>query len=315
MARQQLGPEFSDRVPRHIIAETVQDWSGWRDQHPVRRDPTIQAPQTFEPVSSRPMKVTQIAWKGFSIKQGQEWCYVPFLVARGGTQPLAGAPEEADLTQVMYRGEPMEHYTNIHRIENLARSHPLVELVIFHGGHRARDQSWPEFDTLGRCTSYHQSPYDLKLTLAATGATMYMGFTVHAVMHDLACIWWSPGRGMQNDTRGDVRDMARAIFLDLAEIAHQQPHLGTQLQRAWEQGANVRPTQQADAAAGSSGPATPRPASGGKGSSPAQPLALTAPADGRSPEDASSLPTGQAAAAGSSRLASLWRRFACCCPP
>ena len=266
MVRQQLGPEFSDLSPRHIIADTVPDWLGWRDQHPVRRDPTIQAPPTFEPVSSRPelsnrlQKLTQIAWKGFSIKEGQEWCYVPFLVARGGTQPLAGAPEEADLTQVMYRGEPMEHYTNIHRIENLARSHPLVVQVNLH---RAHTQPPSQFDTLGRATTFHQSPYDLKLTLAATGATMYMGFTVREVMHDLACIWWRPGRGMKNDTD---RDMARAIFLDLAEIAHQQPHLGTQLQRAWEQGANVRPTQQADAAAGSSGPATPRPA---HGSSPA----------------------------------------------
>ena len=194
MARQQLGPEFSDLSPRHIIAETVQDWSGWRVQHPVRRDPTIQAPQTFEPVSSRPKKVTQIAWKGFSIKEGQEWFYVPFLVARGGTQPLAGAPTEAALMPVEHQGKLMEHYTNIHRIENLARSHPLVEQVNLHRANKPPSQ----FDTLGRATTFHQSPYDLKLPLAATGATMHMGFTVYMVMDDLACIWWCPGHGIRN---------------------------------------------------------------------------------------------------------------------
>jgi len=85
---------------------------------------------------------------------------------------------------------------------------------------------------------------------------------------------------------------ARAIFYDIAEAMHQQQNLGEKWRAAWVEGANARPTRQA-VAAGSSRPAARHPASGGEGSSPPQPLALTAPgandtAGGESPKDASS---------------------------
>ena len=65
----------------------------------------------------------------------QEWLFVPELVPLGGqkTQPLAGAPVEAELMEVVDgAGKHMEHYTNIYRIEHLASEHPGVESVIRH---------------------------------------------------------------------------------------------------------------------------------------------------------------------------------------
>ena len=131
----------------------------------------------------------------------------------------------------------MEHYSNIHRIQHLASGHPLVAKVEKHKPFMRRDPS--EFNSIGRCIKFHQSPWDLKLTLAASGATMYVGFTLNEVRDDLASIWWKPGKGLQNVTE---RDKARAVFFDITEAEHQQPLvawvqmfvLGRQRQQAWE---------------------------------------------------------------------------------
>ena len=50
---------------------------------------------------------------------------------RGAALP-AGADEAARLKTVVQGGRQMEHYTNIHRIECLARGHPLVANVTTH---------------------------------------------------------------------------------------------------------------------------------------------------------------------------------------
>ena len=117
----------------------------------------------------------------------------------------------------------------------------------------------PAFDSIGRCLKHHQSPWDLKLTLAASGATMYVGFTLNEVRDDLASIWWKPGKDLQNVTE---RDKARAVFFDITEAEHQQPLLGEKWRQAWDEGAyHVPPTRQA-AAAASSRPAASHPGSG-----------------------------------------------------
>ena len=169
----------------------------------------------------------------------QEWLYVLFLCecGEGQTKPLAGAPSDADLQQVVYRGQNMEHYSNVHRIQHLASGHPLVAKVEKHRPRMGLDPS--EFNSIGRCIKFHQSPWDLKLTLAASGATMYVGFTVFQVRDDLASIWWVPAKGLQDETE---RSKARAVFFDITEAEHQQPlvpwvrmfALGCRWQQAWE---------------------------------------------------------------------------------
>ena len=127
-----------------------------------------------------------------------------------------------------------------------------------------------EFNSVGRAASNHQSPFNLKLTFAASGATMYVGFTVNDCAPHLADIWWRPGEGLQNKPE---EERARAIFYDIAEAMHQQPNLGEKWRAAWRQAAKAPPTRRAAAADSSPSPATRHPASGGKGSSPPQPLA------------------------------------------
>ena len=86
------------------------------------------------------------------------------------------------------------------------------------------------FNSIGRCVAFHQSPWDLQLTLAASGATMYVGFTINEVRDDLACIWCAPGRGLQQDVAECFK--ARAVFFDIAEAEHQQPPL--RWRQAWD---------------------------------------------------------------------------------
>ena len=144
----------------------------------------------------------------------QEWLYVLFLCecGEGQTKPLAGAPSDADLQQVVYRGQNMEHYSNVHRIQHLASGHPLVAKVEKHRPRMGLDPS--ESNSIGRAIAYHQSPWDLKLTLAASGATMYVGFTTNEVRAELATIWWMNGGGLQDVTECSK---ARAVFFDIAE--------------------------------------------------------------------------------------------------
>ena len=103
----------------------------------------------------------------------------PFLTSaqEGFTQPLAGAPQDAELFQCMVAGKMMQHYSNIHRVSHLASTHPLVHSVMPHN--IVNDDS--EFDAQGRCTKLHQSPWDLELTLAASGVHMLLRSTVNRV--------------------------------------------------------------------------------------------------------------------------------------
>ena len=126
--------EFSGGVPESI-ADTVSAWMDWRAKVPVRGN-YGEGPTNLLGVSSKPGKGTQEPWASYAMKT-QLWLFVPFLVERGEekTQPLAGAPVEAELMQVVHAGKIFEHYTNIHRIRRLAETHPLVAAVREHQGH------------------------------------------------------------------------------------------------------------------------------------------------------------------------------------
>ena len=103
----------------------------------------------------------------------------PFLTSaqEGFTQPLAGAPQDAELFQCMVAGKMMQHYSNIHRVSLLASTHPLVHSVMPHN--IVNDDS--EFHAQGRCTDLHQSSWDLEITLAASGVHMLVRSTVNRV--------------------------------------------------------------------------------------------------------------------------------------
>ena len=215
-------------APKHIGETVEEEWTQWRAEHPVRANAGA-PPNRCIRVSGRPSKSTQMPWCSYATIKKKEWLFVPFLCERGGgsTQSLTGAPSEADLQQVVYKGQNFEHYSNIHRIQHLASGHPRVAQVVPQGAHH-RDPP-ATFNSIGRCVKFHQSPWDLKLTLAASGATMYVGFTVNAVRDDLACMWWRPGSGLQDVTE---YFKARAVFFDIAEAEHQQPPL--RWRQAWD---------------------------------------------------------------------------------
>ena len=99
------------------------------------------------------------------------WLLVQFLVPI--SQPLAGAPLEAACMRVLDK----EHYTNIYRVAWLARQHPLVDAVdiLKVKGHKSA------CDTTGRAMRHHQSPWNLRLTIGASGAVstlMMVGLSV-----------------------------------------------------------------------------------------------------------------------------------------
>ena len=71
----------------------------------------------------------------------------------------------------------MMHYTNIHRVRLLAMRHPLVDEVEEHRPDKAHDKTIR--NSIQRALNGHQSTHDLKFTLAASGAKMILGVSVH----------------------------------------------------------------------------------------------------------------------------------------
>ena len=137
------------------------------------------------------------------------WLYAKFLVPQ--SQPLAGAPDTTALTRVNNK----EHYTNIYRVGFLARQHPLVDSVGFHKlkGHKFA------LDATGGAIRFHQSPWDLLLTLAASGAKMFVGVSVHKTHSDLLSLWRRPLTEMNEEQATYALD----VFLDIMEAMHYVP--------------------------------------------------------------------------------------------
>ena len=76
----------------------------------------------------------------------------------------------------------MQHWTNILRVRFFAEQHPMADCVTVYKPHKQEEYNrYSTFDAYGRCTYYHQSPYDLRLTVGASGATVVVGITVHTV--------------------------------------------------------------------------------------------------------------------------------------
>ncbi|CAK0796164.1 unnamed protein product, partial [Prorocentrum cordatum] len=129
-----------------------------------------------------------------------------------------GAPQEAQLETRVREGVLMEHYTNIHRLRALLLSHPLVSTATPHKVDKALDPKC--FDEDGWAYKYHQSPWDLSVTLAASGAKFTLGWTTNHIKKPLAAMWWlMQGKAATADNLAH----AEAIFLDVAEAARSWP--------------------------------------------------------------------------------------------
>ena len=110
----------------------------------------------------------------------------------------------------------MRHYSDIHRVSQLALSHPLVGSVMLHNiKNKNIDDS--EFDEKGRATQCHQSPWDLNVTLAASGVRMHVGCTVNRVADDLLAFWWKP---VDDGWTEKLKSIGEAVFFDITEIEH-----------------------------------------------------------------------------------------------
>ena len=75
------------------------------------------------------------------------------------------------------------------------------------------------FDDVGRAVHGHQSMFDLKICLAATGAVMQVGCTVNSTVANSISLWWAPQKPW---TEADQLKMC-AIFHDITEMAHLTP--------------------------------------------------------------------------------------------
>ena len=141
----------------------------------------------------------------------------PFLVpiedvavVRGGTTGLTVNAVLQQFPEDPASGGPktQQHFTNIHRIECLARSHPLVRKVELYNPAKALDDS--KYNNFGRAVAYHQSPHDLLLSLGSS-VGMVVGCSVNGARAGLLSLWWSPAKGCK--LTQEQESLAQAVFL------------------------------------------------------------------------------------------------------
>ena len=205
------------------------EWLEFRKYFPVR------APQPLAHTGhDRPTKDQQQPWHRYrsldreSRLQTQEWLFVPFLVPVPTRRLPMNRPQH-NLWEGRNpaTGGPAMHWTNIERIRELCGWHPMVSEVEEHKATKAEDRSI--FNAIQRATKGHQSPHDLMLTIAASGAKFRIGVTVNDAHKDLLSLWWCPGKGLNTLQR----KVAEAIFFDLVEAEHVVPaELRAAFQRA-----------------------------------------------------------------------------------
>ena len=194
------------------LQQASKSWIGHRDKFPAREGAQV----CDATDKGRPGRKDQKKWHHYRARRGngqvcQEWWLTPLFVpasSKKGAVKLA-KPEHA---LMQYRDPPTtsgggmawEHFTNIHRIEQLAEEHPMVT--------RVRKKS--------KNGGGHQSPMDLHLYLMF-GTQIYVGCSVHKTGRDLLSLWWSPAEDMHLE--GQQEALARAVFFDLMEAEHDIP--------------------------------------------------------------------------------------------
>ena len=195
-------PDFADVLNR--------DWRQWRAIHPVRACAPapggIRTPQGDEPLATTVLLPDALSWNTYwesgevagSIRR--ECLVVPYanLVdckgCPGAAEPLAGEKRQLH-SYPPNNGGPgmMQEYTNVLRINQLALDHPLVGEVDPYRICKAAKRRKLDPVTL-RAKWGHQSEFDLKMTLAATGAIFYMGVSVQGVKDDQVKLWYVTGK-------------------------------------------------------------------------------------------------------------------------
>ena len=183
-------------------------WIKWRAEFPVCGSGGVRITKR-----NRPSKGEQRLWHLYTNlnqegRTHQEWWMPPFLVpiaevaAVQGETP--GTTEKAVLLQ--FSDDPgsggpktQQQYTNIHRIECLARSHPLVWMV-----------------------QRHKETKALRLSLGPR-VEMLVGCSVNGAGQGLLSLWWSAAPKCKHTP--EQESLARAVFLDLAEARHDVPSM------------------------------------------------------------------------------------------
>ena len=204
-----VGHKFAQEIGRRLTQ--------WRLQFPTRLPVSDGVQREIDHLQKpRPSKSEQRSWTTYRRcslgRLEQEWLLTPFF-ATPPTQPLAGAPTEAMLDLF----GNVTHYTSIGRVSWLAKLHPLVESVDQHKLSKSLDDR--VFDSNGRAIKGHQSPFDLKLKLAASSGAMLVGVSVHLTKSDLLSLWWKP---LKCCRKSDL-STGRLIFFDIMEAWHFSP--------------------------------------------------------------------------------------------
>ena len=219
-----------DADPAYPAFDAITErWVAWRHVYPVRASGGVRHTGKV-----RPTRLEQREWccyttKGPTGRIQQEWWMPPFLVPIADVARVQGRTQDCTQKAVLPQfsnspasGGPKtrQHYTNIFRVECLARSHPLVWMVQRHKETKALDKS--KYDKFGRAVKFHQSPHDLRLSLESR-VEMLVGCSVNGAGQGLLSLWWSAAPKCKHTP--EQESLARAVFLDLAEAAHDVPSM------------------------------------------------------------------------------------------
>ncbi len=173
--------------------DTMVHWIRWREMYPVRGKAVIRIDRERPPKSQQKAR-HQYVRRNLHGRLLIEWRMPPFLApisvvpeARGGTGDEAAlvqvsiAPASgvaSIVTTASGEAATHQHYTNLHRMTCLARSHPLV-LSVGPRKLATKNKDPPTvYDNIGRATRYHQSRWDLELQVGP-GVDMQMGRSVN----------------------------------------------------------------------------------------------------------------------------------------
>ena len=247
--------EHLDHKWNDSFASRLRDW---RARFPCRGHPLLQWTGR-----DRPGKVDQRPWAVYTSTQ-HEWVLVPTLILCPGgvkTEPLAGAPAEADMFTTLRNGRWHQHWTTIQRMKFLAESHPLVDEVLrLNPGNKAADKAVFNPKT-GRVTHLHQSPWNFCVVLAASGARFDVGLSANGIAAKdgpqqpggLLSLWWRPPQGPRHErSPRHERDMAEAVFHDITELSNFLPQ-DSDLARAYKRLPTPKARASGGQPAGSSG--------------------------------------------------------------
>ena len=136
-----------------------------------------------------------------SCKKRTEKTTQQFEAASGATSPFLCVDD----------GKQMQHYTNITRMEQLARLHPFVG-----GVKHINATSTEDFDEACRTTRQFQSPWDLQILLAASGASIGTGCKVMNTHKSLLTLWWTPALAASERQTAKLQ----VVFFDITEAMH-----------------------------------------------------------------------------------------------